>query len=148
MRIDKWNPVEFNRNILESWVMDIFEKLAEGAPFGDGRITLALAFDLYFIGQEVVTDVFSKAKALGVKTITPHFTESAMMPKSSTPQMLANYGLPDESMLFFHASNCSSKDAELIRKEHAHISSTPSTELQMVQGAPRVLKRRLAGLCV
>lgn len=50
--------------------------------------------------------------------------------------MLKDLGLLDETMLFSHASYCSAEEARLIRQAGAHISSTPSTELQMAQGAP------------
>jgi cytosine/adenosine deaminase-related metal-dependent hydrolase len=116
--------------------METFETLAKSAPFGDGRVTLGLAWDLYFLPQEVIADAFQKAKSLGIETITSHFSMMSLYPKRSIPETLEGYGLLDDSILFSHANGSSSKDAELIRKANAHISSTPSTELQMALGMP------------
>lgn len=65
--------------------METLDALAKEAPFGDGRVTLGLAFDLYFLPPGVVKDVFERAKALGVRTITSHMARSPMMADSSKP---------------------------------------------------------------
>ena len=46
------------------------------------------------------------------------------------------YGLLNSSVLFSHANNASDEDAVLVKTKGAHVSSTPSTELQMGLGDP------------
>jgi hypothetical protein len=143
MRVAKWNLVEFNPNSLEQWVMETFEKQDNEGPYGDGHVTLGLSFNLYFLGQHVTTDIFQKAKSLGVQTMASHYTEGIIKFNPSLPQTLLSYGLLDESILQSHANKCSAKDAELVRKGTAHISSTPSTELQMAMGSPECYREDL-----
>lgn len=45
---------------------------------------------------------------------------------------LEGYGLLDSSILFSHATNVALSDVALIKSANAYISSTPSTELQMM----------------
>lgn len=49
---------------------------------------------------------------------------------------LDSYGLLDSSILFSHALQATQEDAALIKKSNSHISTTPSTELQMAMGYP------------
>ena len=46
------------------------------------------------------------------------------------------YGLLTPSVLFSHANNATTDDAALVKAKGAHVSSTPSTELQMGLGNP------------
>jgi cytosine/adenosine deaminase-related metal-dependent hydrolase len=50
--------------------------------------------------------------------------------------MLSGYGLLDSSVIFSHASNSTAEDAALYHKHNCHVSTTPSTELQMSLGNP------------
>lgn len=123
--------------MLEPWVLDTMQELGSAAPFGEnGRVQLGLAFDSFFLPKEVVLSIFSQAKSLGIKTITSHCVRNAQLSWSSLPSLLDSYGLLDESILLSHASNTTPEDAALIRKTNAHVSSTPSTELQMAHGTP------------
>ena len=45
-------------------------------------------------------------------------------------------GLLSSSVLLSHANMLSPNDISLVKKRHAHISSTPSVELQMAMGTP------------
>jgi cytosine/adenosine deaminase-related metal-dependent hydrolase len=136
-KIASWNPVEFDDGALAPWVLDTFNELGTAAPFGEnGRVQLGLAFDLYFLPQDVVVSLFSKAKELGVNTITSHYAQGAQVGKNSLPALLESYGLLDDTILLSHASGALPEDAELIGKANAHVSSTPSTELQMAMGSP------------
>jgi cytosine/adenosine deaminase-related metal-dependent hydrolase len=49
---------------------------------------------------------------------------------------LESYGLLDSSILISHAMQATQEDAALIKKSNSHISTTPSTELQMAMGYP------------
>jgi cytosine/adenosine deaminase-related metal-dependent hydrolase len=53
------------------------------------------------------------------------------------------YGILDSSVLFSHANNASDEDAVLVKAKGAHVSSTPSTELQMGLGDPVCFDERL-----
>jgi cytosine/adenosine deaminase-related metal-dependent hydrolase len=137
LKVTSWNPVEFDYQVLAPWVLETFTELGLAAPFGEnGRVTLGLAFDLYFLPKDVIISLFSKAKELGVKTITSHFCINAQFSKSSLPALLDSYGLLDDSILLSHSTGATAEDAALLKKTNAHISSTPSTELQMALGAP------------
>jgi cytosine/adenosine deaminase-related metal-dependent hydrolase len=136
-KVTSWNPIEVEYDVLAPWVLDTFTELGKSAPFGEnGRVQLGLAFDLYFLPKDVVTSLFSKAKALGVKTITSHYCQNAQFSKSSLPALLDSYGLLDETILLSHATGATPEDAVLLEKANAYVSSTPSSELQMALGAP------------
>ena len=47
---------------------------------------------------------------------------------------MEEYGLLDSSALFSHAGGATAKDAALFHKTNSHVSTTPSTELQMGHG--------------
>jgi cytosine/adenosine deaminase-related metal-dependent hydrolase len=52
------------------------------------------------------------------------------------PNILKSMGLLDETILISHQNRSTKEEVELIRAAGAHISSTPSTELQMGHGRP------------
>lgn len=68
-----------------------------------------------------------------MKTITCH---GSTILGSSVIQSLSNLDLLDESIIISHGGTITRDDAEVIKKAGAHISSTPSTELQMAMGRP------------
>ncbi|KAF2189355.1 5-methylthioadenosine/S-adenosylhomocysteine deaminase n1 [Zopfia rhizophila CBS 207.26] len=140
-RIKHWNPITYHENVLEDWVMGTFEELAserkglEDEGWGGGRVTLGFAWDLWFLGDEVSKAVFRKAHEAGVKTITCHFsTTPQIFGKNSLPELLGRLGLLDGRILLSHANGCTGRDCELMREAGTHVSSTPSTELQMAMG--------------
>jgi cytosine/adenosine deaminase-related metal-dependent hydrolase len=55
---------------------------------------------------------------------------------ASTVEILSSYGLLDSSVLLAHATNPLPTDIAIIESANAHVSSTPSTELQMALGVP------------
>lgn len=55
---------------------------------------------------------------------------------NSIPELLDGYGLLDSSLIFSHAVGATKADAALLHKTNSHVSSTPSTELQMGMGNP------------
>jgi cytosine/adenosine deaminase-related metal-dependent hydrolase len=133
MQIKGFNPFTFHPNPFEDWVMQTFNDLADHGPLGDGRVTLGFAFDLFFLPAEMVKGLFAQVKQKGVKTITCH--GSAIL---GTPviQSLNNLSLLDESIVISHGGTIKRADAELLKAAGAHLSSTPSTELQMAMGRP------------
>lgn len=123
-----------HENPLEDWILELMEELAKEAPWADGRVKLGLSYDLWALGPEVAKSVLSKAKSLGITTITTHFGRDAQRPAASLPELLNSLGLLDSSILFSHATGCLEKDVKLIKEHDAKLSSTPSTELQMSMG--------------
>lgn len=145
-RVASWEPFSLSQQPLEPWVLATLEELAHQAPFGEGRVTLGLAFDLYFLGEEAVASVFAKAKALGVGTITSHYLRNVQFSLASTVELLHGFGLLDESILLSHATNATVEDARLLKEAGAHVSCTPSTELQMALGQPVCFRDDLPGM--
>ncbi|KAL1599393.1 hypothetical protein SLS59_006410 [Nothophoma quercina] len=131
-RVKDFNPLTFHPNPFEDWVMQTFHELADKGPFGAGRVTLGFAFDLFFLPPEMIKGLFAEVKERGVKTITCHGTLSM----GNLIQSLKSLELLDESIIISHGGDIRSADAELIKAKGAHLSSTPSSELQMAMGRP------------
>ena len=132
MRVKDFNPLTFHPNPFEDWVMQTFHELADKGPFGAGLVTLGFAFDLFFLPPEMIKGLFAEVKERGVKTITCHGTLSM----GNLIQSLKSLELLDESIIISHGGDIRSADAELIKAKGAHLSSTPSSELQMAMGRP------------
>lgn len=122
-------PLEMEENPLENWVMETFSTLADQAPFGEGRVTLGFAYDLWFLPQEVTRGVFDQVEKKNIRTVTCHAA-----PWQSITKNLHQSGMLDERFIISHGGMFKKEDAEAIRKTGAHVSSTPSTELQMSLG--------------
>jgi cytosine/adenosine deaminase-related metal-dependent hydrolase len=133
MLAKEFNPLTFRPNPFEDWVMQTFDKLADHGPFGDGRVTLGFAFDLFFLPADMVKGLFAHVKSKGVKTITVHGVGSLGRP---IVQVLNELDLLDEHLIVSHGGMIKRVDAELIKSTGARLSSTPSTELQMAMGRP------------
>lgn len=131
-RVKDFNPLTFHPNPFEDWVMQTFHELADKGPFGAGRVTLGFAFDLFFLPPEMIKGLFAEVKERGVKTITCHGTLSM----GNLIQSLKSLEFLDESIIISHGGDIRSADAELIKAKGAHLSSTPSSELQMAMGRP------------
>lgn len=133
MRAKHFNPLTFHPNPFEDWVMQTFDKLADQSPFSDGRVTLGFAFDLFFLPDDMVKGLFAQVKSKGVKTITCHgATSLALHPVP----VLHKLDLLSEHIIISHGGTLKRADVELIKKHGAHLSSTPSTELQTAMGRP------------
>ena len=129
--IASFNPMTFQPNPLQDWVMQTFSELADHGPFGDGRVTMGFAWDLWFLGPEAVKSVFATVKEKGVRTVTTHGVSLYNITK-----ILKDHDLLDERVVISHGGLVSKEDAEMIKESGAFISSTPSTELQMAMGRP------------
>lgn len=74
MKVKSWDPpFTLDQDILPAWVFETFDKLAQGAPFGDGRVQLGFALDLFFLPKEMILNIFDRVTKAGVKTITAHY---------------------------------------------------------------------------
>lgn len=132
VRVKEFNPLNFHPNPFEDWVMQVFDELADKGPFGEGRVKLGFAFDLFFLPPEIIKEVFAQVKGKGVRTITCHGSISL----GNVVQSLKGLDLLDESIIISHGGEIRSADVKLIKAAGAHLSSTPSSELQMAMGRP------------
>ncbi|CAN9112683.1 unnamed protein product [Alternaria alternata] len=133
MLITQFNPLTFNPNPFEDWVMQTFDELADSGPFGDGRVALGFAFDFWFLPADMVKGIFARVNAKGVKTITCHGSVSLGL---NVIQEASNLDLLDEKIIISHGGTILKADAELLKAAGAFVSSTPSTELQMAMARP------------
>ncbi|TKA66975.1 hypothetical protein B0A49_12348 [Cryomyces minteri] len=123
------------QDLLAPWVLQALEEIATKAPYGDGRVSIGLAFDGFWLPKEIIVPFFDKAKSLGIKVITTHCLGGPTGDGQSIAATLDAYGLLDSSILLSHVIKVPISDVALIKAANAHISSTPSTELQMM-GTP------------
>lgn len=135
IRVDSWSPFTVNPSFIAPWALDGLEKLSHQAPFGNGRVTLGVAFDGWFLPEELLAPIFEKIKSLGVKHLTTHMTP-APPGRPSNVEIMDSYGVLTPHSVLSHANMLSPKDIDLIKQRNAHISSTPSLELQMAMGTP------------
>ncbi|KAI4680319.1 uncharacterized protein J4E84_007967 [Alternaria hordeiaustralica] len=129
--VKQFNPLTWHPNLLEDWVMNTFEELADNGPFGNGRVTLGFAFDFWFLPADMIKGIFARVNAKGVKTITTHGSVSL---GGSVVQAVSEHGLLNEKIIVSHGGTIVKADAELLKAAGAFVSSTPSSELQMAMG--------------
>lgn len=86
-RVDSWSPFKLDPAYIAPFALDSLERLAKCAPFGNGRIQLGVAYDGWFLPDEIVIPLFQKIKDLGIKYITTHNGPSAPG-KSKTVRIL------------------------------------------------------------
>lgn len=132
LRVKSFNPMTFHPSPFEDWVMQTFDSLADNQPFGTGRVTLGFAFDQFYLPPEMIKSIFAQVKQKGVKTITCHGSVSL----GNVVQGLSNLDLLDSSIIISHGGALRAADAGLIKAAGAHLSSTPSSELQVAMGRP------------
>jgi hypothetical protein len=131
-RVKGFNPIIYHEKPLEEWVMETFEELANHGPFGSGRVTIGFPFDMFFLLAEVIKGLFAQVKRKRVQKITCHGTVGL----GDVVQGLVNLDLLDEHIIISHGGKITKEDAERIKASCAHLSWTPSTELQMSMGRP------------
>jgi cytosine/adenosine deaminase-related metal-dependent hydrolase len=118
-------------------VLPKFDQLAAQAPWADGRITLGFAFDGFrFLAAETLQALMNKLEANKVQLITYHYSRVPEQGTSSQTVQLQDLGILDDRFLVSHGGNPSQEDADIYKKFGMHVSSTPSTELQMAMGSP------------
>ncbi|KAF9267252.1 Metallo-dependent hydrolase [Marasmius fiardii PR-910] len=136
-RAASFNPLVLNRDLLEPWVISSFSSLAAKAPFGpNGRVQLGVAYDGWFVPQEVATPFFDLAVKAGVKVLTTHVVGSISGLSTVVPT-LEKWELIDKfHVLLSHATEIPKEDIQKLVKHGGYVVSTPSTELQMAHGRP------------
>ncbi|KAF5976049.1 cytosine deaminase [Fusarium coicis] len=135
-RVASWSPFAMNPDMLAPWVIDEIQELGNKAPFGDGRVTMGLAFDLWFLPEQVIQDLFKRAREAGFELATTHAVSNPQMGSYDLVQQIKSLGLLDDRMLFSHLNGYAAESVKDLAEAGAHISSTPSTEMQMALGDP------------
>ncbi|KAF5625607.1 cytosine deaminase [Fusarium sp. NRRL 52700] len=135
-RVASWSPFAMNPDMLAPWVMDEIQESGKKGPFGDGRVTVGLAFDLWFLPEQVIKNLFERAREAGVELATTHAVSNPQMGSYDLVQQIKSLGLLDNRMLFSHLNGYAAESVKDLADAGAHISSTPSTEMQMALGDP------------
>lgn len=76
VRVDSWSPFALNQSFIAPFALDALKSLAASAPFGDGRVTLGVAFDGWFLPHDVLKSLFEDIEQLGIRHITTHNSAS------------------------------------------------------------------------
>jgi hypothetical protein len=58
--------------LVPEWWWEQIKDLARRQPFAEGRITLGLGWDAFYLPKEMVVKVFEDIRSLGIKLITCH----------------------------------------------------------------------------
>ncbi|GKU07411.1 5-methylthioadenosine s-adenosylhomocysteine deaminase [Fusarium langsethiae] len=135
-RVASYSPFEMNQDLIASWNLEELTMLGTQAPFGDGRVNMGLAFDLWFLPSQVVQELFQTARKAGINLATTHAVRNYQLSMSDVIQQVKSQGLLDDRMLFSHANGYPAGSIKDLVNAGAHISSTPSTEMQMALGNP------------
>ncbi|EEU33423.1 uncharacterized protein NECHADRAFT_56668 [Fusarium vanettenii 77-13-4] len=144
-RVESWSPLTLAPDVLEPWVMNTLESLASQAPFGHGRVTLGFAFDQWFLPGEVIQAVFSRARAAGARLATTHAIRNAQISLADPVERIKSLGLLDSDIVLSHSNGLTTESIRAVADAGAHISSTPSAEMQMAAGYPVCLDETLPG---
>ncbi|EHK25605.1 uncharacterized protein TRIVIDRAFT_167858 [Trichoderma virens Gv29-8] len=132
-RVKEWEPeITVNTEFLPSWAVEQVEQLIKAGPYGDGRVSVGLAFDALFLPKEIVTDLYQRCRQAGAKVITTHYCRG----QNSIVDVLEGHGVLGPDILLSHATNLTDSDAKRLTDAKAGISSTPDTEIQMGLGYP------------
>ncbi|KAL5354533.1 hypothetical protein ACLOAV_000622 [Pseudogymnoascus australis] len=125
--------------------LDHLESLALAQPHANGRVTIGLGFDFYFLPRETVIGIFERFRKAGVKVITSHVTKNAIFGEGSTVELLDSYGLLGPDLVLSHATNLTPEEHAILYAAKVHVSSTPSSEAQTALGWPVALRSGVHG---
>jgi cytosine/adenosine deaminase-related metal-dependent hydrolase len=136
--VTSWSPFTFEYG--GDHVYPKFDELAADAPWADGRVTLGFAFDGFrFLPKEALRALMTKLDENKVQLITYHYSrvvDQGYQGSESQTVALQELGILDGRFLVSHGGNPSQEDADIYKRLGMHVSSTPSTELQMAMGSP------------
>ncbi|KAM0694466.1 hypothetical protein Q7P36_004821 [Cladosporium allicinum] len=136
-RVASWSPFTTEQDSLGDHVLPKFDELAAQAPWADGRVTLGFAFDGFrFLPKETLQALMTKLEENKVQLITYHYSRVPEQGTTSQTAELQGLGILDDRFLVSHGGNPSQEDADIYKQFGMHVSSTPSTELQMAMGSP------------
>ncbi|EEH06791.1 5-methylthioadenosine/S-adenosylhomocysteine deaminase n1 [Histoplasma capsulatum G186AR] len=149
MKVKSWDPpFTLDQDILPAWVFETFDKLAQGAPFGDGRVQLGFALDLFFLPKEMILNIFDRVTKAGVKTITAHYLHGQYdYHGMSLVDLLDSYNLLGPNIILSHATGATPATAQKISSAGAFVATAPETESQMGQGLPVCFRDDMKDQC-
>ena len=75
-RVDAWAPFALNPSFIAPFAIDGLRDLASNDRLGHGRVTLGVAFDGWFLSNDMIKDLFRQVKEMGVMHITTHYSPS------------------------------------------------------------------------
>ncbi|KFZ14192.1 hypothetical protein V502_06186 [Pseudogymnoascus sp. VKM F-4520 (FW-2644)] len=139
------DSIILSSDILPAWSLDQLEALATSQPFGNGRVTIGLGFDFFFLPREMVIGIFNRFRKAGVKVITCHVSKNAVCGTGSTVTLLHEYGLLGPDIVLSHATGLTPDEHALLYSAGANVSSTPTSEAQMGLGWPVALHSGVHG---
>ncbi|EMC99137.1 hypothetical protein BAUCODRAFT_392692 [Baudoinia panamericana UAMH 10762] len=136
-RLASWEPFTVNPNGLAGHAMPTLYELAKASPWANGRVTLGFAFDGWpYLPAEYLDKLMSQLRDLNVSVLQFHYTPSMFPGSTNIPQFLEDKNYLDSRWLVAHANDMPTENVDLFRKRGVHLSTTPSTELQMGMGLP------------
>lgn len=78
-RVKQWEPeITVDTDFLPSWAVEQVEELIKAGTYGDGRVSVGLAFDALFLPKETVADLYQRCRQAGAKVITTHYCRGAI----------------------------------------------------------------------
>ncbi|KAL7926141.1 hypothetical protein ACQKWADRAFT_281869 [Trichoderma austrokoningii] len=136
-RVKAWEPeLSMDTDFLPSWAVKQVEELIKAGPYGNGRVSVGLAFDALFLPTEIVADLYKRVRQAGAKVITTHYVRGVVLGQNSVVDALEGHGVLGPDIIISHANNLLDSDAKKLSDVNATISSTPDTEIQMGLGYP------------
>lgn len=146
-RLISWVPFATDPDWLGGHVLPKFDELAGNSPWANGRVTLGFAFDGFrFLPKQALDALMDKLRENRVQLITYHYSRVPDQGLASQTVALQELGILDERWLVSHGGNPDQRDADIYQTLGMHVSSTPSTELQMAMGSPVAAFRDDLGL--
>lgn len=135
-------------NGLAGHVLPYLDEVVKNSPYGDGRIDIGFAFDGFpYVPKDYLDMLMGKLNALKIPLITIHYQYRDTPTSKPTPvERMEQAGILDDRWLMAHSNNAPKVDAEIYKKRGIHISSTPSTEMQMTMGSPVMAFRKNLGV--
>ncbi|KAK3642672.1 hypothetical protein LTR56_010720 [Elasticomyces elasticus] len=134
LTVTSWDPFTLDQNSLTEDVFTILSSLAKASPFADGRVSIGFAFDAFhFLPQQYLDMLMASLASIPLITLHYCFGPTGNF---SIPQAIESKGYLDGRFLIAHSTNMPKEDVALYHKRGVHLSSTPSTEMQMSMGGP------------
>lgn len=72
IRVASWAPFTTNPDFIAPWALETLRDLSKKNPLGDGRVSLGVAFDAWFLPKERISALFDDIKQMGIKYLTTH----------------------------------------------------------------------------
>ncbi|OBT53643.1 hypothetical protein VE04_06309, partial [Pseudogymnoascus sp. 24MN13] len=129
------DSIMLSSDILPAWSLDQLEALATSQPFGNGRVTIGLGFDFFFLPREIIIGIFNRFRKAGVKVITCHVSKNAVCGTGSTVTLLHEYGLLGPDIVLSHATGLTPDEHALLyaqqgqRLQHTHLRSANGSSI-------------------